>query len=51
MEWWHDEQGRSLTRDYFHVESKQGVRVWLYREGLYTRETAQPNWFLHGLFA
>jgi protein ImuB len=51
MEWWRDEEGHALTRDYFRVESTQGVRVWLYREGLYTRETAQPRWFLHGLFA
>jgi protein ImuB len=51
MEWWRDEQGRALTRDYFHVESTQGARVWLYREGLYTRETSQPRWFVHGLFA
>ncbi len=51
MEWWRDAQGHALTRDYFRVESKQGVRVWLYREGLYGRETAQPRWFLHGLFA
>jgi protein ImuB len=51
MEWWRDEQGRALTRDNFHVESKQGARVWLYREGVYTRETAQPRWFVHGLFA
>jgi protein ImuB len=51
MEWWRDEKGNALTRDYFRVESKQGVRVWLYREGLYGRETRQPRWFLHGLFA
>jgi protein ImuB len=51
FEWWRDEAGRALTRDYFRVESKAGVRVWLYREGLYGRETAQPRWFLHGLFA
>jgi protein ImuB len=51
MEWWHDQDGHDLTRDYFRVESRQGARVWLYREGLYGRETAQPRWFLHGLFA
>jgi protein ImuB len=51
MEWWRDEEGRALTRDYYRVESRHGVRVWLYREGIYVRETAQPRWFLHGLFA
>ncbi len=35
MEWWRDEQGHALTRDYFRVESREGVRVWLYREGLF----------------
>ncbi len=51
MEWWRDEEGRTLTRDYFRVESREGVRVWLFREGLYGRETPQPRWFVHGLFA
>ena len=51
MQWWRDAQGRALTRDYFRVESQQGARVWLYREGLYGCETARPRWFLHGLFA
>lgn len=51
MEWWRDEEGRALTRDYFRVESREGVRVWLFREGLYGRETAQPRWFVHGLFS
>jgi protein ImuB len=51
MEWWRDEKGRVLTRDYFRIESENGVRAWLYREGLYGREQAPPRWFLHGLFA
>jgi protein ImuB len=51
MQWWRDEKGRTLTRDYFRVESREGARVWLYREGLYGRESARPRWFLHGLFA
>jgi len=51
MEWWRDDQGRAFTRDYFRVESREGVRVWIYREGLYGRETERPQWFLHGLFA
>jgi protein ImuB len=51
MEWWHDDRGNKLTRDYFRVESAAGARVWLYREGLYGRETTNPRWYLHGLFA
>jgi len=50
MEWWRDEAGRALTRDYFRVESHDGVRVWLYREGLFNG--GHPTrWFLHGVFA
>jgi protein ImuB len=51
MSWWRDDQGHALTRDYFRVESREGIRLWLYREGLYERETARPQWFVHGLFA
>jgi protein ImuB len=51
MEWWRDQNGHALTRDYFRVESREGVRVWVYREGLYGRELNEPRWFLHGLFA
>ena len=48
-EWWQDEDG--LTRDYFRVEDSSGHRFWLYREGLYGRETEGPRWFMHGVFA
>ena len=53
MEWWRDDRGNKLTRDYFRVESVAGARVWLYREGLYGREIGRrnPRWYLHGLFA
>jgi protein ImuB len=51
MQWWRDDAGRVLTRDYFRVESRQGMRAWLYRDGLYGREAKNPKWFLHGLFA
>jgi protein ImuB len=51
MEWWRDADGHALTRDYFRIEDKDGRRFWLYREGLYGRETARPRWFVHGLFA
>jgi protein ImuB len=50
MQWWRDEEGRALTRDYFRVESRTGARVWLYREGLFGREVEHPRWYLHGLF-
>jgi protein ImuB len=53
-EWWrapYPAQGRAATRDYYLVEDGEGQRFWLYREGLYGRETASPRWFVHGLFA
>jgi protein ImuB len=53
MEWWRDNQGNPLTRDYFRVEDKAGARMWLYREGLFSEltEPQKPTWYLHGLFA
>ena len=51
MEWWRDQDGSALTRDYFRVESREGMRVWDYREGLYDNKRRTPKWFLHGLFA
>jgi protein ImuB len=50
LDWWRDSQGHALTRDYFRVESREGMRVWLYREGLFDG-SALPRWFLHGVFA
>jgi len=49
-EWWRDGRA-SLSRDYFRVEDTQGYRFWLFRYGLYDRETTRPNWYMHGLFA
>jgi protein ImuB len=40
-----------LTRDYFRVEDVRGRRFWLFRHGLYDRETGSPDWYVHGLFA
>ena len=51
MEWWRDDKGRTLTRDYFRVEDREGRRFWLYREGLFGHETTAPKWYVHGLFA
>jgi protein ImuB len=31
MEWWRDEAGDVLMRDYFRVESREGLRVWIFR--------------------
>jgi len=49
-EWWRQGGEAALTRDYFRVEDRQGLRLWLYRDGLYVRETARPRWFVHGIF-
>ena len=46
--WWR--RAGSPTRDYFRAEDTEGRRFWLYREGLWGRETAQAKWFVHGLF-
>jgi protein ImuB len=43
--------GGGPTRDYYLVEDFGGHRFWLYREGLYGRETMQAQWYVHGLFA
>jgi protein ImuB len=54
MEWWRDNRGNQLTRDYFRVEDSAGVRMWVFREGLYGREMkppVMPRWYLQGLFA
>jgi protein ImuB len=53
-EWWRNRSGHQPsqpTRDYYLVEDEDGRRFWLYREGLYGRETAAARWFVHGLFA
>jgi protein ImuB len=57
MEWW-KQDGDVLTRDYFRIEDQQGLRFWIYRDGLYgtelTDDKGEPvaaNWFVHGLFA
>jgi protein ImuB len=50
MEWWRHQKAKP-TRDYFRVEDENGRRFWLYREGLYNRETLEPRWYIHGVFA
>ena len=50
-EWWRLEDFERATRDYYRVEDAEGRRYWLFREGLYGRETSAPDWYVHGLFA
>jgi protein ImuB len=47
-EWWRHE---AMTRDYYLVEDSDHRHFWIYRAGLYGRETQSPRWFMHGLFA
>jgi protein ImuB len=46
--WWR--HAGAPTRDYFRAQDTEGRRFWLYREGLWGRETSQAKWFVHGLF-
>ena len=54
-EWWRRRGGHDgksgLSRDYYRVEDESGHRFWLFRHGLYERETGDPRWYVHGLFA
>jgi protein ImuB len=49
MEWWRKKEGP--TRDYFRVETRDGQRFWLYRDGLYRQNGLAPRWYLQGVFA
>ena len=49
-EWWRRPGAAAATRDYYIVEDETGRRFWLYRDGLYGRETTAPRWFVHGVF-
>ncbi len=48
-------QGNELTRDYFRVESREGVRSGSIAKGFYSRADRPARrcsqWYLHGLFA
>jgi protein ImuB len=48
MEWW---RSHGLMRDYFRVETRDGQRFWLYRDGLYRQNGFAPRWYLQGLFS
>ena len=47
-EWWHrDPAWAGGARDYWRIESADGRRLWLYRG----TDSADPDWFVHGMFA
>ena len=46
--WWR-RAGRADAR-LFPRRRRAGRRFWLYREGLYGRETTRAKWFVHGVF-
>ena len=45
--WWDDPNWRSGPRDYWHVATQEGPRLWMF----YTIAAREPGWFLHGVFA
>ncbi|HEV2559127.1 MAG TPA: DNA polymerase Y family protein [Microvirga sp.] len=48
-EWWRGRIGE-VTRDYYLVEDRAGLRLWMFRAGR-PALPAPPRWFVHGLFA
>jgi protein ImuB len=50
MAWWRNEAGHALMRDYFRVESQDGLRVWLFHEWPVNQQLPM-RWFVHGVFA
>ena len=50
-EWWRRRDRGGRPRDYYRVEDESGHRFWLFRHGLHENGGAQPDWYLHGLFA
>jgi protein ImuB len=49
--WWNEEEG-GPARDYFQIEDRAGLRLWLFRAGHYRDSaTGMPRWFMHGMYA
>lgn len=55
MEWWRDRSGLVLMRDYFRIESREGLRVWIFRSWMRPktpeekeRESAQKEEWYQG---
>ena len=45
-EWWVADGERTLTRDYYRVETADGARYWLFRDAPADKG---GNWYLHGV--
>jgi protein ImuB len=45
-EWWVSDSETNLIRDYYRVETTDGSRYWLFRDGT---AGAGGNWWLHGV--
>lgn len=58
-EWWHGGKGltalTSAVRDYYRIETEDGQRYWVYRDGPFNAALQLggriARWFLHGLCA
>ncbi|HWI85790.1 MAG TPA: DNA polymerase Y family protein [Sphingomonas sp.] len=50
-EWWRRRDRGGRPRDYYRVEDADGHRFWLFRHGLHAPGGAEPDWYIHGLFA
>lgn len=48
MDWW---RKQNPTRDYYRVETEDGQRFWLYRDGLFREMGLAARWYLQGIFA
>ncbi len=52
-EWWRspiEAVRNDQIRDYYRVEDEAGLRLWVFRSGLYDPETP-ARWWVHGVFA
>jgi len=47
--WWDTDNQKTRSRDYYRVETEDGARLWIYREGLPERGE-DSAWYLHGFF-
>ncbi len=54
-DWWRfapdpAEHETERIRDYYYIETQEGLRLWVFRAGIYASERPS-GWFIHGVFA